>query len=77
MPFRDKTLPSELEVCIAKLSVRYKDQTQYETIKGVKLPVAEIGIPVRKITRIPILWAMQATKFINSEETCELDRPLE
>ena len=61
-PIGDDLLSIEIDTSIGKMASLHKEQKLFELVNGVQLPVSEVGIHVRKVTRIAELWGRKAAE---------------
>ena len=61
-------LSKEIVQSIGKLASLSKEQKQFELVNGMKLPVSDAGIHVRKVTRIAELWGRKAVENLENPD---------
>ena len=62
------SLSKEIVQSIGKLASLSKEQKQFELVNGMKLPVSDAGIHVRKVTRIAELWGRKAVENLENPD---------
>ena len=67
-PRGENILSIEIDTSIGKLSALAKEQKQFELVNGVTLPVSDVGIHVRKVTRIAEQWGRKAQERLADKD---------